>query len=93
MKLAGKYATLFNDYTPDFFPNQQLMHSLANRTNNTQLKEALLDFQYPFKLEDLKSSGYSPEIMQTVLNAVVGMVDVTTGAVGGGASGTATGAA
>ena len=67
MKLAGKYA-----YTPDFFPNQQLMHLLANRTNNTQLKEALLDFQYPFKLEDLKSSGYSPEIMQTVLNAVTG---------------------
>ena len=67
MKLAGKYA-----YTPDFFPNQQLMHSLANRTNNTQLKEALLDFQYPFKLEDLKSSRYSPEIMQTVLNAVTG---------------------
>ena len=67
MKLAGKYA-----YTPDFFPNQQLMHSLANQTNNTQLKEALLDFQYPFKLEDLKSSRYSPEIMQTVLNAVTG---------------------
>jgi len=75
MKLAGKYAAmkeLLNDYTPDFFPNQQLMHSLANQTNNTQLKEALLDFQYPFKLEDLKSSGYSPEIMQTVLNAVTG---------------------
>jgi hypothetical protein len=67
MKLAGKYA-----YTPDFFPNQQLMHSLANQTNNTQLKEALLDFQYPFKLEDLKASGYSPEIMQTVLSAVAG---------------------
>jgi hypothetical protein len=67
MKLAGKYA-----YTPDFFPNQQLMHSLANQTNNTQLREALLDFQYPFRLEDLKSSGYSPEIMQTVLNAVTG---------------------
>ena len=48
------------------------MHSLADQTNNTQLKEALLDFQYPFKLEDLKSSGYSPEIMQTVLNAVTG---------------------
>lgn len=69
MKLAGKYST---GYTPDFFPNQQLMHSLANRTNNPQLREAFLDFQYPFKLEDLKSSGYSPEIMQTVLTAVTG---------------------
>ena len=69
MKLAGKYST---GYTPDFFPNQQLMHSLANQTNNPQLKEAFLNFQYPFKLQDLKSSGSSPEIIQTVLTAVTG---------------------
>ena len=69
MKLAGKYST---GYTPDFFPNQQRMHALANRTNDRQLREAFLDFQYPFKLEDLKSSGYSPEIMQTVLTVVTG---------------------
>ena len=69
MKLAGKYS---NSYTPDFFPNQRLMNSLANQTNNPQLKEAFLEFQYPFKLKDLKSSGYSPEIIQTVLTAVTG---------------------
>ncbi|MHA1957608.1 MAG: hypothetical protein ACW968_11855 [Candidatus Thorarchaeota archaeon] len=47
MKLAGKYLT---GYTPDFFPDQQLMQQLANQAANPQLKEAFLDFQYPFKL-------------------------------------------
>jgi hypothetical protein len=69
MKLAGKYST---GYTPDFFPDQQLMQQLANQATNPQLKEAFLDFQYPFKLQDLKSSEYSPEIIQTVLTAVTG---------------------
>ena len=69
MKLAGKY---LESNTPDFFPNQQLMNSLASQASNPQLKEAFLDFQYPFKLEDLKSSGYSPEIIQTVLTVVTG---------------------
>jgi hypothetical protein len=26
MKLAGKYATLFNDYTPDFFTKSRCIH-------------------------------------------------------------------
>ena len=69
MRLAGKYSA---GYTPDFFPNQQLMQQLANQANNPQLKEAFLDFQYPFKLQDLQSSEYSPEIIQTVLTAVTG---------------------
>ena len=64
MELAGKYA-----YTPNVFPNQQRMHTLAKTTNNPQLKEAFLNFQYPFRLEDLKSSGYSPKIIEAVLIA------------------------
>ena len=54
MKLAGKYAT---GYTPDIFPDQQLMQMYANQTTNPELREAALDFQYPFKLSDLKNSG------------------------------------
>ena len=71
MKLAGKYATAITPgYTPDVFPNQQLMHSLAKQTDSNELKNALLDFQYPFKLSDLKNSSYSPAVKEIVLNAV-----------------------
>ena len=71
MKLAGKYAT--NNapgYTPNVFPNQRLMHSLAKQTDNDELKDALLRFQYPFKLSDLENSNYSPATKQTILNVV-----------------------
>ena len=71
MKLAGKYATGAGpSYTPDVFPSQQLMHSLAKQTNNNELKSALLEFQYPFKLSDLKNSDYSPATKEVILNAV-----------------------
>jgi|APGre2960657373_1045057.scaffolds.fasta_scaffold103900_2 hypothetical protein len=71
MKLAGKYATASaSSYSPDIFPSQQLMHSLAKQTNNNELKNALLEFQYPFKLSDLENSNYSPTTKQAVLNVV-----------------------
>ena len=69
MKLAGKYAT---GYTPDMFPNQQLMHTLARQTTNAELQDALLRFQYPFRLADLQGSNYSQEVKQAVLNATSG---------------------
>tara|TARA_E500000318_G_C3562854_1_gene214279 strand:+ start:746 stop:952 length:207 start_codon:yes stop_codon:yes gene_type:complete len=64
MKLAGKYKT---DYIPEIFPNQKLMQSLAQQTNNLEFREALLNFQYPFTIDDLKNSGYSPEIVNEIL--------------------------
>ena len=67
MALAGKY-----NYTPDIFPNQGLMHSLAKQTNDPELKNAFLDFQYPFKLADLKNSGYSPQVVNTILEVTTG---------------------
>jgi hypothetical protein len=71
MKLAGKYATNnASGYTPDVFPSQRLMHSLAKQTNDNELKDALLRFQYPFRLSDLENSNYSPATKQTILNVV-----------------------
>jgi hypothetical protein len=64
MKIAGKY----NNYTPEIFPNQKLMQSLAQQTNNAELQKALLDFQYPFTVADLKNSGYAPQVVNEILN-------------------------
>ncbi len=63
MKIAGKY----NNYTPEIFPNQKLMLSLAQQTNNAELQKALLDFQYPFAVSELKNSGYSPQVVNEIL--------------------------
>jgi hypothetical protein len=63
MKIAGKY----NNYTPEIFPDQKLMHSLARQTNNPELRKALLDFQYPFTMDELKNSSYSPQIVNEIL--------------------------
>lgn len=64
MKLAGKYST---GYTPEIFPNQNVMQAMAGQTKNPELRNAFLDFQYPFRHEDLINSQYSPEIKQLVL--------------------------
>lgn len=73
MELAGRYAAgKQNSYVPDIFPNQKLMHALANQTNDLQLKDALLTYQYPFKAADLKTSGYSPEVQKIILDATSG---------------------
>ena len=64
MKLAGKYK---DDYKPEIFPDQELMHSLAQQTNNPEFRKALLDFQYPFTMNELKNSGYSPQIVNEIL--------------------------
>ncbi len=63
MKIAGRY----NEYIPEVFPNQSLMHSLARQTNNAELQKALLDFQYPFTVAELKNSGYSPQVVNEIL--------------------------
>ena len=71
MNIAGKYATSSTSgYVPDVFPSQQLMHFLANQTNNKEFEDALLRFQYPFKLSDLENSNYSPTTKQTILNVI-----------------------
>jgi len=64
MKLAGKY----NNYRPEIFPDQKTMHFVAQQTNNSELKQALLNFQYPFTMNELKNSGYSPQVINKVLN-------------------------
>ena len=64
MKLAGKYK---DDYKPEIFPDQKLMHSLAQQTNNPEFRKALLDFQYPFTIDKLKNSSYSPQIVNEIL--------------------------
>jgi hypothetical protein len=66
MKLAGKYST---GYTPEIFPNQNVMQAMAAQTKNPELKNAFLDFQYPFRHEDLINSEYSPEVKQLILDA------------------------
>ena len=75
MNLAGKYnPNIFpnNNYVPDIFPHQGLMHSLAKQTNDPELKNALLDFQYPFKVIELKNSGYSPQVINKILEVTTG---------------------
>lgn len=71
MKLAGKYST---GYTPDVFPDQDIMHALSNKAGSMDLKNALLEFQYPFKQEELVNSGYSPEIVNIVYKAATGQL-------------------
>ena len=48
------------------------MHSLAKQTNDPELKNALLDFQYPFKVIELKNSGYSPQVINKILEVTTG---------------------
>jgi hypothetical protein len=70
MRLAGKYMpNQTAKYVPDVFPNQRLMHQLANASQNLEMKDAFLRFQYPFKLDDLINSSYSPEIKKAIIDA------------------------
>jgi hypothetical protein len=63
MQLAGKYI-------PNAFPSQSLMHKLASQTSNPELRDAFLTYQYPFRVEDLANSNYSPEVKQTILSVI-----------------------
>jgi hypothetical protein len=73
MELAGKYAVnTRQSFTPDVFPNQQLMQTLANQSSNPELKDAALAFQYPFKAIDLQNSKYSQGIKQIIMQATIG---------------------
>ena len=73
MKLAGKYAVdTRQSFTPDVFPNQQLMQALANQSSDLELKDAALTFQYPFKKTDLQNSKYSQGIKQIIMQATIG---------------------
>jgi hypothetical protein len=72
MQLAGKYANAKTGYTPDVFPDQRVMQTLASQTRDPELKNAALDFQYPFKLSDLQNSKYSASVKQLIMNATIG---------------------
>ena len=69
MKLAGKYAT---GYAPDVFPNQRVMQALAAQALDPELRDAALTFQYPFKLSDLRSSKYSQNVKESIMQATIG---------------------
>ncbi len=72
MQLAGKYANAKTGYTPDVFPDQRVMQTLALQARDPELKNAALEFQYPFKLSDLQNSKYSPSVKQSIMNATIG---------------------
>jgi len=66
MQLTGKYST---GYTPEIFPNQNIMQTFAAQTKNNELRNGFLEFQYPFRRSDLMNSGYSPEVKEIILQA------------------------
>jgi len=69
MQLAGKYST---GYTPDVFPNQRLMQSLALQAQDPELRDAALTYQYPFKLSELQNSNYSQTVKESIIRATIG---------------------